>query len=104
MGNNTQDTVERRSISMYPADWAIVERKASELGGVNVSLALRLIVREWEDYERMLISQIGQLDHTRIVELANAFVLGHITEQEFKQEATITLYQVRIRGAAAVAA
>ena len=54
--DNDRDTIERRSVSMYPAEWAVVDAKAQELDG-NVSLTMRLIVREWEDLQEVLKPQ-----------------------------------------------
>ena len=40
------ETAERRSISMYPEDWQVVEAVASQLR-IGVSGALRTIVQTW---------------------------------------------------------
>lgn len=60
MGNNDRDTVERISVSMYPAERVIVDRKATELG-VNFSLALRLIIREWDDFQQVIKPQMDMV-------------------------------------------
>jgi len=38
---------ERRSISLYPPDWAVIDGISDRLG-VNVSSAVRMIVRTWD--------------------------------------------------------
>ena len=42
-----RDQSERRSISMYPTDWAVVDGISDRLG-VNVSSALRMVIRTWD--------------------------------------------------------
>jgi len=51
--SNNGQMVVRRSVSMYEEDWRVVDTKADEIGG-NSSLALRLIVREWSDYRKVI--------------------------------------------------
>lgn len=42
------EKVERRNISMYPAEWQVVERVDQQHGLQNTSAALRMIVNDWE--------------------------------------------------------
>jgi hypothetical protein len=43
---------EKRSISMYPGDWATVEEFAQERGYPSVSSAIRRIIHEWATPEQ----------------------------------------------------
>jgi hypothetical protein len=51
MAEGKDTLAERRSISLYPSDWAIVQAHAERLG-VGVSTSIRLIVREWNDLRK----------------------------------------------------
>jgi len=56
MNQNGRRRAERLSISFFEEDRAIVEAKMHELeaqqGTVNFSLALRTIIREWDEMVR----------------------------------------------------
>lgn len=46
------EKVEARNVTMYPRDWAVVERLALSSGVQSLSGALRLIVQEWRALKR----------------------------------------------------
>lgn len=71
------DSVERRSVSLYPQDWAEVDTLARTAGG-STSGALRRIIREWSNLRDPVI-------HTdELIEIAKAYVSGEITPEEFQ--------------------
>jgi len=45
-----RENSERRSISLYPPDWAVID-EISDRFGVNVSSAVRMIVRTWDGFD-----------------------------------------------------
>jgi len=47
---NGNDRVEPGNVSLYPRDWADIDRIATESGIKSRSGALRLILQEWRDY------------------------------------------------------
>ncbi len=43
----TEEKAVAKNISMYPSDWQTVAQVAGHMG-VNTSLSLRLIIRDWQ--------------------------------------------------------
>ena len=41
-----ENLVERRSVSLYPSDWEIVDQSGARMG-LSTSTSLRMIVRQW---------------------------------------------------------
>jgi len=52
MHEHEDEKVEARNVTMYPGDWADVERLAITSGVQSLSGALRIIVREWRAFKR----------------------------------------------------
>jgi hypothetical protein len=44
----SKETIEVRSVSLYPADWAMADRVRRELGLSSLSAAIRHILRNWQ--------------------------------------------------------
>ena len=63
----TKNRVERRNVSIYPGQWAIIERKAAQIGDPdNISAGLRALVVEYEQMKRAVQSVVTKaetLDH-----------------------------------------
>ena len=50
--NSDRELTERRNVSLYPRQWAIVEALAIELDEPNISAALRRIVNDWAQFKQ----------------------------------------------------
>ncbi len=46
------ESIEPRNVSMYPSDWAVVQKLNDDLDLRNLSLALRMIVRDWQKQQQ----------------------------------------------------
>ena len=61
----TKNRVERRNVSIYPGQWAIIERKAAQIGDPdNISAGLRALVVEYEQMKRAVQSVVAQVEAT----------------------------------------
>lgn len=73
--------VERRSVSLYPEDWAEVDTMA-RVRGSGVSGALRMIIREWRDMR----DPERAARETRLRALGAAYFTQQITAEELAGE------------------
>ena len=62
--------VDVRAVSMYPADWSIVE--AADQGDDNLSATLRHIVREWAEWQH----EIKAAQYRRLTDKRAEYVVG----------------------------
>lgn len=51
-----ENLVERRSVSLYPADWEIIDQSGASMG-LSTSTALRVIVRQWAQHFQAAIQR-----------------------------------------------
>ena len=72
-----RETVVGRNVSLYPTDWQTIE--AADLSGSGVSAALRLIVRQWKQYN-LAERALAETAHQYAATLADAS--AKYTEEE----------------------
>ena len=68
MTNNQQ--IKRRTITMYPPQWAAIDQLAAEDYYNNVSMALRRIVDEWQ----ILTGRVGADAPTLLIDAKEEYI------------------------------
>lgn len=85
MNNEKKEPIERRSVSVYPRHWVLVDTLAKERS-MSASAAVRTIVEEWSSL-RNSVCQDGR--NQRLMDLVKGYLKRQITAEELAVEMVV---------------